>query len=149
MRRFVLAVGGLASAALVFAAGIRVGADLGAAEAANLDSAATAALLAWELRLLRAGAGEGLIESKEQQLDGSVVRAMQFQASGASWVFWPHPANPGDAASLRQVAQYRKLHPPIAPRTAPPPGQPDPAGLRDFGQRVEASTAALIERFSR
>ena len=134
---------------VAFAGGVYVGVILGIEEFQNFESSAKASVLTTELRALRAGNVERIIQTKEVEVDGNVVRALAFQESGMPWLFWPYVHSWDHTPSLKRVAQYRKQHPPIAPTIAPPAGTDDPADLRGFADEVTRSTKVLIERYGR
>jgi hypothetical protein len=104
-------------------------------------------VLTSDLRALRTGSVDKIIETMEIEVDGNVVRAVEFQESGMPWLFWPENRFLNQARSLGYVAQYRKEFPPVVPKIAPAPGRPDPGDLRGFAQDVERSTKILIERY--
>jgi len=133
----------VAALAGAFYAGVIVGVD----QFQKMDSSAKASLLTAELRALRAGNVEKLIEGKEIDLDGSVVSALKFQESGLPWLFWPYMHSWDHTPSLQRAAQYRRQYPPVVPKHAPKEGADDPADLRGFAREVTRSTAILIERY--
>jgi hypothetical protein len=115
----------------------------------KLDSSAKASVLTRELEALRAGNIGKVIQSKEIEVDGSVVSALAFQDSGMSWLFWPYMHSWDHTPSLKRVAQYRKQYPPVTPKLAPAVGADDPADLRGFAREVSRSTEVLIERYGK
>ena len=135
--------------ALSFVAGVRVGVTLGVDQFLKMDSSAKALVLTSELRALRAGKVEKIIEVKEIEVDGNVVSALEFQKSGMPWLFWPNDLPWNHARSLGYVAQYRKEYPPMVPQIQPSPESPDPADLRGFARNVEQSTRVLIDRYGK
>jgi hypothetical protein len=148
--RNVLAWAAVAMAiAIAFAAGVRTGVPLGAEQFALMDSAARASVLTSELRALRAGKVETIIEAKEIEVDGSVVHAIEFQKSGMPWLFWPDDKGWNHARSLGYVAEYRKQYAPVVPTLAPQAGAADPGNLRKFAAEVERSTKELRERYGK
>ena len=137
------------SLAVAFAAGLYAGAIVGVDQFLRWESAAKASVLTTELRALRAGNIETIIQTKEVEVDGSVIRALAFQESGMPWLFWPYLPSYDQALSLKRVAQYRKQYPPVTPTIAPAPGADDPADLRGFAHDVNRSTQVLIERYGK
>ena len=148
-RNYLLWTGVVLAIAVSFAAGLRTGATVGAEEFAKMDSSAKASVLTSELQALRAGNVSKIIEVKEIEVDGNVVKAIEFQKSGMPWLFWPNDGAWNHARSLGYVAQYRKQHPPVAPKFAPSVGAPDPGDLRSFATDVERSTKELLERYGK
>jgi hypothetical protein len=134
---------------LAFAAGVRFGATTGIEQFMKMDSSAKASLLTGELRLLRAGKGEALIQTKEIELDGSIVNAIEFQNSGMPWLFWPHSNAFEHARYLDSVARYRKEFPSVIPTVAPAPEKPGPVQLREYSAQVKSATQALLERYGK
>jgi len=134
---------------LAFAGGVYIGVIVGVDQFQKLDSSAKASVLTTELRALRAGEVEKIIQIKEIEVDGSVVNALAFQESGMPWLFWPYMHSWDHTRSLKRVAQYRKQYPPIAPNVAPAVGTDDPANLRGFAREVTRSTEVLIERYGK
>jgi len=132
-----------------FGAGLLTGATVGAEQFLKMDSSARASVLTSELQALRAGNIDQIIEAKEIEVDGNVVNAIEFQKSGMPWLFWPNDGSWNHARSLGYVAQYRRQHPPVAPKFAPPAGTPDPSDLRGFATDVDRSTRELLERFGK
>ena len=131
----------------VFAAGLYVGVIVGVNQFHKWESAARASVLTTELRGLRAGNVDKIIQVKEIELDGDVVSAVEYQKSGFPWLFWPYAPSYDQAQTLKRVAQYRKQYPSVAPQMAPPPGARDPADLRGFAHDVSESTKVLIRRY--
>jgi hypothetical protein len=108
-------LGGLAAASL-FGAGFFVGVNSGVREFNLIEGSVRAALLVNELSGLRAGSTQKLIDAKEVELDGQVVKAMQFQDHGHGWVFWPDLGQYDHNAYLARVAQYRRQYAAPTPR---------------------------------
>jgi len=133
--------------AAAFAAGIYVGAFVGVKQFHEWESAAKASVLTSELRALRAGDIDKIVQTKEVELDGAVVSAVTYQQSGFPWLFWPYAPSYDQTQSLKRVAQYRKQYPPVAPKIAPPAGASDPADLRGFARDVNRSTDVLIRQY--
>ena len=71
-----------------------------------------ATLLAGELLALRARETQKLIEGKEVELDGEIVKALTFWAGGYPIVLWPFDGAYEHARYLRSVALYRAVNPP-------------------------------------
>ena len=132
-----------------FAGGVYVGVIVGVHQFQKLDSSAKASVLTTELRALRAGDVEKIIEAKEIEVDGSVVSALAFQKSGMPWLFWPYMHSWDHTPSLKRVAQYRKQYPPVVPKLAPAAEADDPADLRGFAREVNRSTEVLIEQYGK
>src|SRR5690242_18867690 len=88
-RGLLIWIGVSAGLALSFAVGVRVGVVVGLEQFVNMDASAKASVLTSELRALRAGNVEKIIEMEEIEVDGNVVHAIEFQRSGLPWLFWP------------------------------------------------------------
>lgn len=146
-RRYLAWVGGALALLVALAAAFYAGVIVGVDQFQKMDSSAKASLLTAELRALRGGNVEKLIEGKEIDLDGNVVSALMFQESGMPWLFWPYMHSWDHTPSLRRVAQYRKQYPPVVPKHAPKDEADDPADLRGFAREVTRSTDILIERY--
>lgn len=134
---------------VLFAAGTRFGAMLGVDQYVKMDSSVKAALLVAELRVLRSGNGQSLVQVKEIELDGSIVSALKFQDSGMPWLFWPHGDEIDHTRMLRDVAAYRKQIPDVTSSVLPSEGGADPGGLRPYATDVSRATQDLIQRYSR
>jgi hypothetical protein len=134
---------------VAFVGGVYAGVWLGVDQVLKMDSSAKASVLTSELRALRAGDVEKIIQTKEIEVDGGVVSAIAFQESGMPWLFWPYMHYWDHTQSLKRIAQYRKQYPPIAPKIAPAAGVDDPADLRGFAREVTRSTEVLIERYGK
>ena len=128
-----------------FIAGTRVGVD----QHLRMDSSLKAAKLVLELRALREGRGQSLIEHKEIELDGDIVSAIAFQDSGVPWLFWPYGHDVDHKPSLSISARYRKQFPAVVPTIAPAAEAPDPGELRPYAREVERATTALIQRYGK
>jgi hypothetical protein len=135
------------SVVIAFAAGICVGAIFGVDQFHKWESAAKASVLTTELRALRAGNADKIIQAKEVELDGNVVNAVAFQESPMRSLlsFFVYPYD--QTQSLKRVAQYRKQYQPVAPTIAPASGADDPADLRGFARDVSRSTEVLLQRY--
>ena len=134
---------------VAFTCGVYVGVFVGVDQFQKLESSAKASVLTRDLRALRAGHIETVIQTMEIEVDGSVVSALAFQESGMPWLFWPYIHSWDHTPSLKRVAQYRKQYPPVAPILAPAAGTDDPADLRGFAHEVTRSTEVLIERYGK
>jgi hypothetical protein len=134
---------------VAFVAGLYAGVILGVDQFQKLDSSAKASVLTGELRALRAGDVEKVIQSKEIEVDGGVVRALEFQESGMPWLFWPYMHSWDHTPSLQRIANYRKQYPPVVPKLVPAAGADDPADLRGFALEVTRSTEMLLERYGK
>lgn len=86
------------------------GAQVGINQFYNMDSSSKAMLLIGELNVIRAGNTQKLIEGKEISLDGEIVRAVEFQESGHSWMFFPFAQSYDHEKYLSAVAYYRQKH---------------------------------------
>ena len=111
-KRWIIAIGviclliGLASG---FVTGVRVGVY----EHMLLNGAVKASLLAGELRALRAGNVDGIIRLKELELDGEIASYALFRDGGHPWIFWPISEHFEHDRYMKNVAGYRRIHPPV------------------------------------
>ncbi len=106
-----------------------------------MDSSANARLLVGELKLIRDGKAEKLIEGKEIELDGAITQALQFRDSGLSWLFYPFSTAYDHDSYLRSAAAYRREYP--SPTT-----NPDFGSDGEFKQKMEAYRAEVGLRMS-
>ena len=134
---------------VAFAAGVYIGVIVGVDQFQKLDSSAKASVLTGELRALRAGNIDKVIQTKEIEVDGNVVAALMFQQSGMPWLFWPYAHSLDHSWSLKRVAQYRKEYPPVVPKLVPKADTQDGYDSRPFAQDVIRSTEVLIERYGK
>ena len=134
--------------ALTLAAASKFGLHYGPIAAEDLDSSARAALLTHELVALRSAQTDTLIRTKEIELNGQVVRAIQCQSSGCGSLFWSMNDAYDHEQDLRKVAEYRKEHPPPVVPDNPKivPGMYDPG---PFAREVQDSTRILLERYAK
>jgi hypothetical protein len=132
-----------------FAAGVYFGVILGIDQFQKLDSSAKASVLTGELRALRAGDIEKVIQTKEIEVDGNVVAALMFQESGMPWLFWPYAHSLDHTWSLKRVARYRKEYPPVVPKLVSTTDSHEGYDPRPFAQDVTRSTEILIERYGK
>jgi hypothetical protein len=86
----------------------KIGVHVGTYESWLMDSSAKASLLVGELRAIRGGKAEKLIEPKEIELDGAITQALRFRDSGLSWLFYPFAEGYDHDRYLRSAAGYRK-----------------------------------------
>lgn len=138
----------LATAALfaVFIIGVHVGYK----QFLLMDSSAQAALLTSELKVIRAGNAEKLIEGKEIDLDGKIVRALEFQESGHPWLFYPFAWGYDHDSYLHTVALYRKSHPPVTPQIAEFGGDEEHKNeMRSYQDEVANRTRLLLELYGK
>lgn len=148
-RKYLVWIGIAIGFALSFVAGLRIGVTVGVDQFLKMDSSAKASVLTSELRALRAGNVDKIIETKEIEVDGNVVSALEFQESGMPWLFWPNDRAWNHVRSLGYVAQYRRQYPPVVPKLQPPVESPDPGDLRGFAKDVERSTRVLLDRYGK
>lgn len=132
-----------------FTAGLYAGVIVGVDQFLKMDSSAKASVLTYQLRALRGGHVDKIIQAKEIEVDDNVVSALAFQESGMPWLFWPYMGAWDHARYLRNVAEYRKEYPPVVPKLQPPAGTQDPSDLRGFAREVEQSTKVLLERYGK
>jgi hypothetical protein len=107
------------SLVVAFGGGVYVGGIFGVDQFHKWESAARASVLTTELRALRAGNTDKIIQMKEVELDGSVVSAVAFQESPMRSLLSSFMYPYDQTQSLKRVAQYRKQYQPVAPTIAP------------------------------
>jgi hypothetical protein len=139
-----LLISGALAAIGIFGAGIFVGTHVGVHEFSLIESSARAALLVGELSALRAGATQKLIDAKEIELDGEVVRAMRFQDHGHAWLFWPEDMNYDHNRYLTRVAQYRRQYPAVIPKLEPSGPEQLKAEMSAHAREVQQATDRLV-----
>jgi hypothetical protein len=128
-------------ACLLLFMAFKVGVHVGAYQSWLVDSSAKASLLVGELKAIRGGKAEKLIEHKEIELDGAIVQALRFRDSGLTWLFYPFTEDYDHDRYLRSAAAYRKEFP------SPTPGL-DFATEGDFKQPMEAYRVEVASRMS-
>lgn len=119
----------------------KIGVHVGAYESWLMDSSAKASLLVGELKAIRGGRAEKLIEPKEIELDGAITQALRFRDSGPSWLFYPFAEAYDHDRFLRFAAAYRKEYPSPTPNL-------DFGTEGDFKQQMEAYRVEVALRMS-
>jgi hypothetical protein len=112
----------------------KIGLHLGPEEHAALDSPAKAALLVRELTALRSGRQEQILQMKEVELDGQVVRALECERDHCGFILWPIGKEIDRTTLLREVAVYRGAHRPAVNDGA-------------FGRDVTEATRLLLQQY--
>lgn len=136
-------------AAALFAVFI-VGVHVGYQQFLLMDSSAQAVLLTNELKVIRAGNAEKLIEGKEIDLDGKIVRALEFQESGHPWLFYPFAWSYDHDSYLHTVALYRKSYPPVTPKISGFGGDEEHQNeMKNYQTEVTNRTRLLIEQYGK
>lgn len=134
---------------LLFLAGMMTGAHVGPREFAMQEASVKATLLVSELRLLRAGQSQKLIQNKEIALDGEIVKALAFRESGSPWLFWPLNPNYEHSRYLRAVAAYRAEHPPMVPQLPVAEQTPMTDDMKSFALQVRDRTQELLRDYGK
>jgi hypothetical protein len=142
-----LLYGAVAVAALFIA--FVVGAYVGADQLLQMDSSAKASLLVHDLKALRSGANEKLINTKENELDGAVMQALRFQESGHPWLFYPLSDSFDHEKYLRAVALYRESHPSPTPNLDFGGDNEQSKEMKAYRAEVATRTAQLLERYGK
>lgn len=119
----------------------KIGVQVGAYTSWQMDSSAKARLLVGELKVIRGGKAEKLIEGKEIELDGAITQALQFRDSGLSWLFYPFSAAYDHDSYLRSAAAYRREYPSPTPNL-------DFGSDGEFKQKMEAYRVEVALRMS-
>jgi hypothetical protein len=138
----------LAVGAVGFVGGFFVGAKDGVWQFYLLDSSAKASLLTYELQTLRAGNAKKIIDSKEIELDGELVRFAEFRREGRPWIFWLENWNERDHTKyMKHVAAYRKQHPPFTPTVDFGKDNPMKEEMERYAKEVKAVTAEILKEY--
>jgi len=124
-----------------------MGVQLGVSEFDRVDSSAKAFVLSNELRVMHSNTIASLIQTKEIELDGAIVKAIEFQESGRPWIFWPDDISQDHERLLKVVAQYRTKHPSPGLSDATLNGEAAAEVTQSFNHHVRASTKTLIDRY--
>jgi hypothetical protein len=136
-----------------FVGGFFVGAKDGVLQFFLLDSSAKASLLTYELQSLRAGNAKTIIEAKEIQLDGEVVRFAAYRREGRPWVFFLENWEERDHNKyMKRVAAYRKQYPPFIPTVdfgTNNPMKEDKDEMEKYAQEVKDVTAEILKEYGK
>ena len=135
--------------ALGFLAGLKVGAHAGQAEFVMREGSVKAALLVGELRALRGGNSMKLIEAKEVELDGEIVKALAYRESGHPWLLWPFDGAYEHARYLRSAAGYRSEYPASVPQLPIGEGNPMADEMNSYAQLVRERTRELLRDYGK
>ncbi len=128
--------------------GFVVGVRDGVSQFFLLDSTAKASLLTFELQALREGNVKTIIEAKEIELDGEVVRATELLRAGRPWIFWPNYEYERDHERyLKRVASYRQEYPPVVPTVEYAPNSTIREEMEAFADDVKESTRQIISEY--
>jgi hypothetical protein len=134
--------------AIGLVSGFAVGVREGVTQFFLLDSTARASLITFELQALRKDNVETIIEAKEIELDGEVVRATELLREGRPWIFWPSFEYERDHTRyLEKVASYRQEHPPVVPKVEHGPNSPIREEMEAFADNVKESTRQIISEY--
>lgn len=115
-----------------------------------LESSVKATLLASELKGLRADRVKQVINAKEIELDGEVVRFSHFRREGKPWIFWPRDGYERDHTRYMQnVAAYRKEHPPVIPTLDFGENNPIKGEMTAFGKEVKDVTNDVLKEYGK
>jgi len=120
----------------VFIEGVR----FGAYQFLLMDAAARASLIVFDLENVRSGKIERMIISRESELDGEILKAMEFQDYGFPMLFWPYSADFNHASYLQRVAKYRKIYPSLSTSHNDPEFQ-------DIRNWIDANIKRLIQEY--
>ena len=131
-----------------FVGGFFVGVKEGVWQFFLLDSSAKASLVTYELQALRAGNAKKIIDSKEIELDGELVRFSEFRREGRPWVFWLEDWNERDHTKyMKHVAAYRKQYPPFTPTIDFGKDNPMKEEMEKHVQEVKNVTAEILKEY--
>ncbi len=142
----------VAVAGVGFVGGFFVGVKEGVWQFFLLESSTKATLLTYELQDLRAGNTKKIIDVKEIELDGELVRFGDFRREGRPWVFWFQDGYERDHTKyMKRVAAYRKQYPPFAPTFAPTLDYGKDNTMKEelekYAQEVKAVTAEVLKEY--
>jgi hypothetical protein len=113
------------------------------------DSSAKASVLTHELRILRAGKTDMLIEAKEAELDGEIYTFGRYLEEGRPWVFWPESSAYDHDKYMRNVAAYRKQYPAVAPTRDPGKDNPNAEQMRSYARDVARRTQEILQKYGK
>ena len=131
-----------------FVGGFFVGVKEGVWQFFLLESSAKAILLTLELQDLRAGNTKKIIDTKEIELDGELVRFGDFRREGRPRVFWFQDGYVRDHTKyMKRVASYRKQYPPFAPSLDYGKDNPMKEEFEKYAQEIKAITAEVIKEY--
>jgi hypothetical protein len=125
------------------------GVHVGSHQLLLMDSSAQAVLLTNELKAIRAGNAEKLIEKKEIELDGKVVWALQFEEHGHPWLFYPLSENYDHERYLHSVALYRMSYPSPTPTLVFGGDEEHKNEMKNYQAEVAKKTKLLIDRYGK
>jgi hypothetical protein len=131
-----------------FAGGFFVGVKEGVWQFFLRESSVKASLLTYELQALRAGNTKKIIDAKEIELDGELVRFGDFRREGRPWVFWFQDGYERDHTKyMKRVAAYRNQYPPFAPTLDYGKDNPMKEEFEKYAQEVKAVTAEVLKEY--
>ena len=140
----------LLAATAGFGGGFLLGVDQGVKQFFLLESSVKASLLTFELQALRAGNAKKIIDLKEIELDGEVVRFAQFRREGYPWIFWLQEGYERDHKKyMERVAAYRKQHPPYIPTLRIGEESPMKMEADEFAKEVTRTTGEIIKEYEK
>ncbi len=147
-RNFKVGMALLAAVLVGFVCGFFIGVKDGVWQFFLLESSVKADLLTHELQALRAGNAKKIIETKEIQLDGEVVRFSEFRREGRPWVFWFQDGYERDHTKyMKHVAAYRKQYPPFVPTIEFEKENSMKEEMQEFSEQVKTVTAEILKEY--
>lgn len=132
---------------LSFVLGLKIGVHVGVAQFVQQEGSVKAALVAGELRAMRAGNTEKLISGKEIELDGEIVKALAFRESGHPWLFWPFEGAYKHTRYLKAAAAYRSQYPAAVPELQIGEENPFAREMKSYAQVVRERTSELLRDY--
>jgi len=130
-------------------AGLKIGVHVGQREFLLQEGSVKSALLVHELRALRGGHAEKLIEAKEVELDGEIVKALEFRDSGHPWLLWPLDGGYEHTRYLRSAAKYRTEYPAAVPELQFGEKTPMADEMNSYAQLVRDRTQELLRDYGK
>lgn len=147
-RNFKVGLAAVAVAVVGFVGGFFVGVKEGVEQFFLLESSVKASLLTFELQALRAGNSKKIIEAKEIELDGELVRFGDFRSQGRPWVFWFQDGDDRDHTKyMKRVAAYRKQYPPFTPTIDFGKDNPMKEEMEKHAAEVNKVTAEILKEY--
>lgn len=134
---------------LTFVLGLKIGVHVGVAQFVQQEGSVKAALIAGELRAMRAGSTDKLISGKEVELDGEIVKALAFRESGHPWLFWPFQEAYEHTRYLKSAAAYRSQYPAVVPELQIGEENPFASEMKSYAQVVRERTNELLRDYGK
>ncbi len=102
-----------------------------------------------ELRTLRAGTGENLIQMKELELDRQVLYYHRLRTEGHPWLLWPESEDIDFPRHLRSIAQYRLEHRAVIPSLPMAGSDQMSREMRQASTDIAHTTTEIIKAYGK